>query len=496
MRIYISWGFLVFLGTIPFILHKTYLISDDLFLGSVYIYILLCLTLSAVMAILLARSSGEERRGLFLSLLLFLSLNTFAVVTVGQAVWTGGYFVLNPEHFRYFLPISLVANFPIIGFLLWKTAREASYLDIKHFVLPVLAVIFTIIFLTRSILDIGVRNLSDYILIGNLTCDIISLSLLLIFLSIYLKTEAVTYYGILAGYYSIRYIEDSLLYYAYNNLVGFELPIFLYLASTTLLFSGIRHIYRREIRFLSYYELDLERKRYAELYEKVKELQEILRLINRMLRHDILNKLQVISGYIETFMMTKNEALLEKALKAVKDSSDYIDKIRELEKIVLTQGEGLKPVNVRKVIEDLAKSYPIKINTHGLCFAMADEALHSVIDNIVSNAIKHGRTDRIDIWLSEFEDEAEIKIVDYGLGIQPELKEQVFKEGFRFGEDAGSGLGLYIVKKVVDRYSGKVWIEDTKPHGATFVIRLKAARRSLTGDDERAPLRRDEGFEF
>ncbi len=75
-----------------------------------------------------------------------------------------------------------------------------------------------------------------------------------------------------------------------------------------------------------------------------------------------------------------------------------------------------------------------------------------------------------------FEDDCEIRVVDYGVGIPSEIKGQVFKESFRYGETGGTGLGLYIVKRVVDRYGGKVWIEDTKPHGATFVIRLKAAR--------------------
>ena len=262
------------------------------------------------------------------------------------------------------------------------------------------------------------------------------------------------------------------------------------------LFSGILYFYREEIRFVSYHDLDRERIKYAELYQKVNELQEVLKLINRMLRHDILNKLQIISGYIETYTLTGNPELLEKALRTVKESSDYLDKIRELEKIVSTESEAVKPVNVRKVVEETARSYPVEINVRGSCIAMADEALYSVIDNIISNAVRHGKTEKVDIWLSEFEDECEIRIIDYGTGISSEIKSQIFKENFRFGESAGSGLGLYIVKKVVERYGGKVWIEDTKPHGATFVIRLKAMRRSLKGDDDRAPLIRDEGFEF
>ncbi len=493
-RIYTLWGLYTLIGTIPFILRRVNLINDLYFLGSVHIYLLLLLILSAVMTIHLARSSKDEKRVLFLSLLGFISLNVFAVITVGHAVWIGGLILLTFDNLKYFIPTLLVANFPVISFLIWKTAREVRYLNIKHFTTPILVTTIMVILLAKSFR--GISEFSDYFLVGNLICDIIALSLLLIFLSEYFKTETFVYYGFLTGYFSVKYAVDYLLFLRILKFSGFDITLFVYLVASTLMFSGIRHIYSKEVAFMSYYELDLERKKYAELYEKVKELQEILRLTNRMLRHDILNKLQVISGYIETFMMTKNESLLEKALKAVKESSDYVDKIRELEKIAITDGEGLKPTNVRRVVEDVAKSYSVPINISGSCFVMADEALHSVIDNIISNAIKHGKTEKIDVWLSEFEDEAEIKIVDYGLGIDPEIRSDVFKEGFMFGEDSGTGLGLYIVKKIVERYGGRVWIEDSKPRGATFVIRLKAARKSLLSDDERAPLIRDEGFEY
>ena len=113
---------------------------------------------------------------------------------------------------------------------------------------------------------------------------------------------------------------------------------------------------------------------------------------------------------------------------------------------------------------------------------MADEAVYSVIENLLSNAVKHGKTDKVDILLSEMEDECEIRVVDYGIGIPPEIREQIFNESFRYGEAGGTGLGLYIVKRLVERYGGKIWVEETKPHGATLVIRLKAARVKL---DER-----------
>ncbi len=93
--------------------------------------------------------------------------------------------------------------------------------------------------------------------------------------------------------------------------------------------------------------------------------------------------------------------MLDKIMKAVEESSAYIDKIRELERIVLTMSEKLKPVNLREVAEEVAKSFNIEINIKGSCVAMADGAIYSVIENLISNAIKHGRASKVNIILSE-----------------------------------------------------------------------------------------------
>ena len=103
--------------------------------------------------------------------------------------------------------------------------------------------------------------------------------------------------------------------------------------------------------------------------------------------------------------------------------------------------------------------------------------LSSVIDNIIRNAIVHGEANKIDITTKGKDDICEIRIADYGIGIPDKIKEKVFNEGFRYGETGGTGLGLYIVKKTVDRYGGSIHVEDNKPNGTVFVIKLKGVRK-------------------
>lgn len=205
------------------------------------------------------------------------------------------------------------------------------------------------------------------------------------------------------------------------------------------------------------------------------ELNETLKLINKIMRHDILNDLTVISLALEMYNETKDEKLIEKAQKTIERSVNLINKMRELESLV-SFGVELKPYNVREVVEEVIEKYPeIEFNIKGNCTVLADGALTSVIDNIVGNAIIHGNTDKIDVTIGKTNNFCEIRITDYGKGIPDEIKDKIFEEGFKYGETGHTGLGLYIIKKVVERYGGSIEVEDNKPRGAVFVIRLKRA---------------------
>ncbi|MBO8179768.1 MAG: HAMP domain-containing histidine kinase [Archaeoglobus sp.] len=464
-----------------FAVNYYYGLPSHIFLTIIYIFIIFLTILAFITSAFLARASKGERRTLFFTVAFFSGFLLLSIFTVGQMVWLTNDFELKVGHFDYFVPVYLVALTPILGYFIWKTLREVSYFNVKHF-LPAIIALPILIFSIYELVGIEFKDLSTFILLETLICDMAIILSLLTLTSAYMKTESAVYYESFLFYFILKYISDIAFLASFKGMLDFEYLIAVFTLSNIVLFTILYRFYTTEITLLSYHELDAERKRYAELYAQVNELQEILKLINRMLRHDILNKLQIISGYVETYRMTEKEELLDKIMKAVDESVAYIDKIRELEKIVSTRSEKLKPVNLRKVADEVAKSFNIAINIKGGCVAFADEAVYSVIENLLSNAIKHGKVDKVDILLSELEDECEIRVVDYGVGIPSEIRGQIFNESFRYGEAGGTGLGLYIVKKLVERYGGKIWVEDTKPHGATFVIRLKAARVKL---DER-----------
>jgi PAS domain S-box-containing protein len=211
-----------------------------------------------------------------------------------------------------------------------------------------------------------------------------------------------------------------------------------------------------------------------ELSRDLKDAAETLKLLNRMLRHDILNNLNVILLALESVKVSgKDKLLIKHALNSLEKSVRLIDKARELEKMVVS-GKELKPLRAIEVIEEVAKRHPeIEINITGDLVVLADEAFESVIDNLVLNSVVHGKATRVDIEMVEEGEYCVIKVKDNGRGIPDEIKERVFQEGFVAGESGHTGLGLYIVKQVIERYGGRVWIEDNFPRGAVIAMRLR-----------------------
>jgi PAS domain S-box-containing protein len=210
--------------------------------------------------------------------------------------------------------------------------------------------------------------------------------------------------------------------------------------------------------------------------EELKAQRERIKLINKILRHDIINDLSTINSALRLYERTKEEELLEEASAHVNKSVELINRMRELE-IFISSHRDLKLYSVTDVCKNVLKNYPtIAFSIEGEGQVLADESLSSVIDNIIRNAVDHGKTDRIDIKIEERGEYCEIRIADYGVGIPDEIKEQIFEESFAYGETGGAGLGLYIVKKAMETYGGHVRVEDNTPGGAVFVLTLRKVR--------------------
>lgn len=218
-------------------------------------------------------------------------------------------------------------------------------------------------------------------------------------------------------------------------------------------------------------QMALTARRKAEL--RIADLNEVLRLINKILRHDILNNLTVIKA--NTQLMQRGidpQRSLDLINKTIDQSTGLISQMRELESAI-SSGNSLKIYKMDRLIKLIATHFPaLKISIKGEGEVVADEAIISAIENIIRNAQMHGKSQKVNVDIKNNSSHVEIRIADDGIGIPRKIKNKLFIEGFKYGESAHAGLGLYIVKKTIERYGGKIFVEDNKPNGTEFIIKL------------------------
>jgi len=246
--------------------------------------------------------------------------------------------------------------------------------------------------------------------------------------------------------------------------------------------------YARDVTELKEYERQLESQRNN------------LEVLNKMVRHDIRNNLQLVLAYSETLeshVDETGEEYLEKVLESAQQAVEITQVARDVAEVLLETESGLEPIALRNVliqeIENIGSRYDEAIietpRDLPTMTVMGGEMLHSVVRNLLQNAISHNdaAVPKVRVSVEETEDSALVRFEDNGPGIPQEEKELIFEEGNKGLESEGSGLGLYLVQTVVENYGGDVRVvesaatnggldEDQEPlGGAVFEVELPLA---------------------
>ena len=132
-------------------------------------------------------------------------------------------------------------------------------------------------------------------------------------------------------------------------------------------------------------------------------------------------------------------------------------------------------------VQEYAARYPQRFEeevTPG-CYITGDKMmLQIVVNNLLENAVKYTPADkRISVLLEHEGAKAILKVMDQGAGIPDAEKKKIFNKFYRIGNEEsrkakGTGLGLYLVNKVVAQHKGRITIKDNEPAGAIFEVVL------------------------
>jgi PAS domain S-box-containing protein len=222
-------------------------------------------------------------------------------------------------------------------------------------------------------------------------------------------------------------------------------------------------------------------KKLKENSNKIDLMNEKLRVIGSLTRHDVRNKLSAVTGY--AYLLKKKHADqpdivdgLIKMEQAVKDSIKIFDFAKMYEQI---GAEQLTYVNVEEKLKEASALFLGPIPTiitecHGLT-VLADSFLRQLFYNFIDNTRKYGKkTTTIRVYFEKTDQDC-LKLIyeDDGVGIPLENKPKLFKEGFSTG--GSTGFGLFLTKKMIDVYGWTITEEGEEGKGAKFVISIPSA---------------------
>jgi two-component system sensor kinase len=210
------------------------------------------------------------------------------------------------------------------------------------------------------------------------------------------------------------------------------------------------------------------------LEETNKKLLELAVFLNRMLRHDLKNVLSSISLSTEMLESTDTQKTMDLIEKLVMRGYDIIDSAEEGEEAI--KSRKTKEIRLKDVLERLEEHFSLEIEC---CVGdnvkvIGDETMFNVLSNLIENAFKHGKATRVKLKASLSEDDrVRLSVEDDGCGVPEEIRDLIFEYGFSFGENAGSGLGLFLVKSAIERWGGEISVGDSEMGGAKFTIEFK-----------------------
>jgi signal transduction histidine kinase len=165
-----------------------------------------------------------------------------------------------------------------------------------------------------------------------------------------------------------------------------------------------------------------------------------------------------------------NEEMLDSIVEASNRGIRMIDRMKNAEKI-LHAPDTLRPVSLEGAVYRVMRDYKnLSFTCQGQGYIYADDLIYSLLNNLVSNAIRHGKATEMLFEIFEERDAMVLKVANNGKPIPDEIRDKVFDENFKFGKTAHTGLGLFIVQKTTLRYGGMVKVESCKDWNTCFIF--------------------------
>ncbi len=211
--------------------------------------------------------------------------------------------------------------------------------------------------------------------------------------------------------------------------------------------------------------------------------------------HELKSPLASIKLYLETILKrdldpAQQNSFLKNSLKDIERLDDLVENMLIATKIENQSYTFPKEqLNfsqlVNSVVERLqlhtCNSEVIKVSVQPFIFLNGDKfALTSVVTNLIENAVKYSPPcEEVKVTLKQKGDQIYFIVADLGIGINDQEKSRIFEKFYRVGSEEtrktkGTGLGLFIVKQVLDKHQALIKVRNNNPSGTIFEVIFNA----------------------
>ncbi|AXR81068.1 PAS domain S-box protein [Natrarchaeobaculum sulfurireducens] len=210
--------------------------------------------------------------------------------------------------------------------------------------------------------------------------------------------------------------------------------------------------------------------------------------------HDLQEPLRMVSSYLTLIDRRYGDELDEDAGEFIEYAVDGADRMREMIDGLLefsrveTQGEPFEPLELDDILADVRRDLELQMGASGAEITAESlprvdgdgNQVRQVFQNLLSNAIEYAGDEppRIEISSQQAGEQWVISVADEGIGIDPDDADRIFGLFNRLhavDEHPGSGIGLALCQRIVERHGGEIWVDTEPGEGATFSFTLPAA---------------------
>ncbi|MDS0474673.1 PAS domain-containing sensor histidine kinase [Natrinema sp. 1APR25-10V2] len=203
-----------------------------------------------------------------------------------------------------------------------------------------------------------------------------------------------------------------------------------------------------------------------------------LRLLSRVVRHNLRNETNVLMGYADRLKSAIEDETLEDEVETISEIATEIgtlsDSIRQVEEIAEPDATERSPTDLGDLVEETAAEIrsqyldvELTVDIRSNTLVNADRGLRYAVKHALENAIVHTdhKTPIVTVVVTETTDRGEIRVIDTGPAI-PEVETTVLKEPVTASTTYhGSGVGLWVMQWCVDALGGELVFEENNPRG-------------------------------